>query len=219
MRGFEPRKLLKVMKLSVILLLASMHLAVAGVKAQAKITVEAKIVTYLELFKQIKEQTGLTVVYSNNELDKSQTVEAGFVQTDLKVVLDRILEGTRLTYEMMDEFIVLKLAPEEKKKSLNIVGRVSDKDKLPLPGVAVMAKDLKLGTTTDHNGYYSLLLPMTDNVSLVFSFMGMKTVEVKYVGQDSINVVMEEDIKALDDVVITGYGRTAKGITRERQPR
>ena len=171
MRGFEPRKLLKVMKLSVILLLASMHLAVAGVKAQVKITVEAKIVTYLELFKQIKEQTGLTVVYSNNELDKSQTVEAGFVQTDLKVVLDRILEGTRLTYEMMDEFIVLKLAPEEKKKSLNIVGRVSDKDKLPLPGVAVMAKDLKLGTTTDHNGYYSLLLPMTDNVSLVFSFI------------------------------------------------
>ena len=199
------------MKLSVILLLASMHLAVAGVKAQAKITVEAKTVTYLELFKQIKEQTGLTVVYSNNELDKSQTVEAGFVQTDLKVVLDRILEGTRLTYEMMDEFIVLKLAPEEKKKSLNIVGRVSDKDKLPLPGVAVMAKDLKLGTTTDLNGFYSLLLPMTDNVSLVFSFMGMKTVEVKYVGQDSINVVMEEDIKALDDVVITGYGRTAKG--------
>ena len=211
MRGFEPRKLLKVMKLSVILLLASMHLAVAGVKAQAKITVEAKTVTYLELFKQIKEQTGLTVVYSNNELDKSQTVEAGFVQTDLKVVLDRILEGTRLTYEMMDEFIVLKLAPEEKKKSLNIVGRVSDKDKLPLPGVTVMAKDLKLGTTTDLNGFYSLLLPKTDNLSLVFSFMGMKTVEVKYVGQDSINVVMEEDIKALDDVVITGYGRTAKG--------
>lgn len=199
------------MKLSVILLLASMHLAVAGVKAQAKITVEAKTVTYLELFKQIKEQTGLTVVYSNNELDKSQTVEAGFVQTDLKVVLDRILEGTRLTYEMMDEFIVLKLAPEEKKKSLNIVGRVSDKDKLPLPGVTVMAKDLKLGTTTDLNGFYSLLLPKTDNLSLVFSFMGMKTVEVKYVGQDSINVVMEEDIKALDDVVITGYGRTAKG--------
>ena len=199
------------MKLSVILLLASMHLAVAGVKAQAKITVEAKTVTYLELFKQIKEQTGLTVVYSNNELDKSQTVEAGFVQTDLKVVLDRILEGTRLTYEMMDEFIVLKLAPEEKKKSLNIVGRVSDKDKLPLPGVTVMAKDLKLGTTTDLNGFYSLLLPKTDNLSLMFSFMGMKTVEVKYVGQDSINVVMEEDIKALDDVVITGYGRTAKG--------
>lgn len=103
------------MKLSVILLLASMHLAVAGAKAQAKITVEAKTVTYLELFKQIKQQTGFTVVYSNNELDKSKIVEAGFVETDLKVVLGKILQGTRLTYEMMDEFIVLKLAPEEKK--------------------------------------------------------------------------------------------------------
>ncbi|WP_231932290.1 MULTISPECIES: SusC/RagA family TonB-linked outer membrane protein [Butyricimonas] len=199
------------MKLSVILLLASMHLAVAGAKAQAKITVEAKTVTYLELFKQIKQQTGFTVVYSNNELDKSKIVEAGFVETDLKVVLGKILQGTRLTYEMMDEFIVLKLAPEEKKKSLKIVGLVTDADKLPLPGVTVMAKDLKLGTTTDHNGFYSLFLTKADDVVLVFSFMGMKTVEVKYTGQDSINVVLEEDVKALDDVVITGYGTTAKG--------
>ena len=55
--NFEPRKLLRVMKLSVILLLISMHLAVANVGAQAKITIEAKTVTYLELFGQIKQQT------------------------------------------------------------------------------------------------------------------------------------------------------------------
>ena len=55
MRNFELRKLLKIMKLSVILLLVSMHLAVANVGAQAKVTIEAKTVTYLELFNQIKQ--------------------------------------------------------------------------------------------------------------------------------------------------------------------
>ena len=114
-RNFGLRRFLKLIKLSVILLLVSMHLAVANVGAQAKITIGAGTVTYLELFNQIKKQTGLTVVYSNNELDKHKIVEAGFMESDLRTVLDKILTGTRLTYEIMDEFIVLKVVPEEKK--------------------------------------------------------------------------------------------------------
>ncbi len=203
--NFEPRKLLRVMKLSVILLLISMHLAVANVGAQAKITIEAKTVTYLELFGQIKQQTGLTVMYSNNELDKYRTVEAGFVKSNLKTVLDKVLEGTRLTYEIMDEFIVLKVAPEDKKKVLNIVGRVTDKDKAPLPGVTIIVKGLTIGTATDQQGRYRLNIPEVKNLSLLFSFMGMKTLEVKYAGKDTINVVMEEDSKAMEEVVVTGY--------------
>ena len=104
-RNFGLRRFLKLIKLSVFLLLVSM---------QAKITIGAGTVTYWELFNQIKKQTGLTVVYSNNELDKHRTVEAGFIESDLRTVLDKILTGTRLTYEIMDEFIVLKVVPEEK---------------------------------------------------------------------------------------------------------
>ena len=114
-RNFGLRRFLKLIKLSVFLLLVSMHLAVADVGAQAKITIGAGTVTYWELFNQIKKQTGLTVVLRNNELDKHRTVEAGFIESDLRTVLDKILTGTRLTYEIMDEFIVLKVVPEEKK--------------------------------------------------------------------------------------------------------
>ena len=97
-RNFGLRRFLKLIKLSVFLLLVSMHLAVADVGGQAKITIGAGTVTYWELFNQIKKQTGLTVVYSNNELDKHRTVEAGFIESDLRTVLDKILTGTRLTY-------------------------------------------------------------------------------------------------------------------------
>ena len=154
-RNLESCKFLKIMKLSVILLLLCMHVAVANVEAQVEITIKAKRVTFLELFNQIKQQTGLTVVYSNNELDKHKVVEAGFMKSDLGTVLDKILKGTRLTYEIVDEFIVLKVAPDEKKSALNIVGQVTDRDKVPLPGVTIIVKGSTLGTATDQQGLLS----------------------------------------------------------------
>ena len=69
----QLRKLFKIMRLSVILLFIGMHLTFANVGAQSKVTIEHQFVTYQELFSQIQKQTGLTVVYSNNELNKENT--------------------------------------------------------------------------------------------------------------------------------------------------
>ena len=205
MQNCKWRKIFRVMRLSLILFFCGLQLASAKVEAQAKITVEQKQITYLDLFNQIKEQTGFTVVYSNNELDKKKLVEAGFIGANLKDVLDKILEGTGLCYELMDEFVILKVAPKEEKKMLKITGIVTDKDKYPLPGVTVILKGTAVGTATDTDGRYQLQIPKAEHISLLFSFVGMKTQEVKYTGKDSINVVMEEDYQEMDEVVVTGY--------------
>ena len=110
-RKRELQKILKIMRLSVILLFLGLQLASAKVGAQAKITVEKKTVTYLELFNLIKAQTGRTVVYSNNELDKNKHVAAGFVGLELSQVLDNVLKGTGLSYELVDEFVILEVTP------------------------------------------------------------------------------------------------------------
>ena len=83
MQNCKWRKIFRVMRLSLILFFCGLQLASAKVEAQAKITVEQKQITYLDLFNQIKEQTGFTVVYSNNELDKNKLVEAGFIGANL----------------------------------------------------------------------------------------------------------------------------------------
>ena len=134
-RKRELQKILKIMRLSVILLFLGLQLASAKVGAQAKITVEKKTVTYLELFNLIKAQTGRTVVYSNNELDKNKHVAAGFVGLELSQVLDNVLKGTGLSYELVDEFVILEVTPKDVKKVHNLVGIVVDKDKQRLPGV------------------------------------------------------------------------------------
>jgi len=123
-------------------------------------------------------------VYSNNELNKDKKIQAGFVQMELEDVLDKVLAGTNLGYEFMDEFVILKVVTkDEKKKTIRVSGKVVDEKNMALPGVTVMVKDLKLGTTTGSDGRYVLTIPEIDNIFLVFSFVGMHTQEVKYAGQ------------------------------------
>ena len=197
-RNNQLRKLFKIMRLSVILLFIGMHLTFANVGAQSKVTIEHQFVTYQKLFSQIQKQTGLTVVYSNNELNKDKKIQAGFVQMELEDVLDKVLAGTNLGYEFMDEFVILKVVmKDEKKKTIQVSGKVVDEKNMALPGVTVMVKDLKLGTTTGSDGRYVLTIPEVDNIFLVFSFVGMHTQEVKYAGQDSVNEVMNEDVEFL----------------------
>jgi len=93
-----------------------------------------------------------------------------------------------------------------------ITGTVTGKeDGQPIPGVAVLVKGTTIGTITDFDGKYSLSVPQ-NAVSLVFSFVGMKTVEVPIEGKTTIDVAMESDVLGISEVVVT-----ALGITKEKK--
>ena len=82
---------------------------------------------------------------------------------------------------------------------------MTDTKKEPLPGVTVIIKGTQLGAATDMEGRYSLTFPQgKENPVLVFTMVGMETVEVKYQGKDTINVVMKDAVNELEDVVVTG---------------
>lgn len=89
-----------------------------------------------------------------------------------------------------------------------VTGTVTSDDG-SLPGVSILIKGTTNGTETDFDGNYTI-----DNVSsdavLVFSFVGYTTKEVPVNGQSTINVKLEEDAQALDEVVIVGYGSNVK---------
>ncbi|MCL6219705.1 SusC/RagA family TonB-linked outer membrane protein [Zunongwangia pacifica] len=81
----------------------------------------------------------------------------------------------------------------------------SSDDNLPIPGVNIFVKELpNVGAVTDMDGNYSIQAPA--DATLVFSFIGFKTVERKVDNQTEINVVMDSDLDALQEVVIVGYG-------------
>lgn len=85
-----------------------------------------------------------------------------------------------------------------------ITGVVSDSNGQPLPGVSVVVKGTENGVATDFDGNYNINASTDD--TLVFSYIGFSSREVLVSQQNTINMIMEEDIAQLDEVVVVGYG-------------
>jgi TonB-linked SusC/RagA family outer membrane protein len=90
-----------------------------------------------------------------------------------------------------------------------ISGHVTGKDSWPIPGVNVKIKGTLNGTITNLDGIYEIMITHP-NDTLVFSFIGMKTIEEKVGGRTIIDVQLEEDFVDLDEIVVVGYGEKKK---------
>jgi len=89
-----------------------------------------------------------------------------------------------------------------------VVGTVADETG-PLPGVTVLIKGTSQGTTTNFDGNFSLSnIPL--NAVIQFSFIGYITQEIEFVGQSKIDILLQEDLAALEEVVVVGYGTQRK---------
>ena len=90
-----------------------------------------------------------------------------------------------------------------------IHGTVVDGSGNPVPGVSVYIDGTEGGTVTDLQGTYSLIYTSEEDV-VVFSFIGLKTQKVPINNQTTINVALEEDLEAIEEVVVVGYGKMKK---------
>ncbi|MBW8244445.1 carboxypeptidase-like regulatory domain-containing protein, partial [Muricauda oceani] len=93
----------------------------------------------------------------------------------------------------------------------NISGNVTDQSGLPLPGVSIVVVGTSNGTQTDFDGNYSITA--STGQTLRFSYIGQKTVDRTVGASSTINVQMEEDAQALEEVVVTGYGSRSKELS------
>jgi len=85
-----------------------------------------------------------------------------------------------------------------------ISGVVTDENATPVPGVNIVEKGTSNGTTTDAEGRYTMNVSGSNSI-LVVSFIGYLTQEVQVGGQSSIDINLTPDVKALEEVVVTGY--------------
>ena len=92
-------------------------------------------------------------------------------------------------------------------QNISVSGQVTDASSVPLPGVNIQIKGTSIGTSTDFDGNYSISANQGD--VLIFSFVGFKTTEVSVTGT-KLDVSLEEDASALDEVVITAFGVAKK---------
>lgn len=88
-------------------------------------------------------------------------------------------------------------------QQITVTGKVTDQDKTSLPSTAIIEKGTTNGTMTDIDGNYSI--SVNSSATLVFSFIGMETIEMEVGGNEVINVQMMQTLTRLGDIVVTGY--------------
>ncbi len=89
-------------------------------------------------------------------------------------------------------------------QDLQVTGQVTDQSMEPLPGVSVVIQRTTVGTVTDVDGRFSLTVP--SGSTLEFSFVGMQTRHIPIIDQTELAVVLSEELTALDEIVVVGYG-------------
>jgi len=103
-------------------------------------------------------------------------------------------------------FLVLSVFAQDRQ----ISGVVTDgAEKMPLPGVSILAKGTSSGTSTDAEGKYRISIPPDAKV-LIFSFVGFVSQEVEIGNRTTIDIELMPDTKTLQEVVVTGYGQQIK---------
>lgn len=191
----------------------------AGVYAQNKnpIRLSLKEVGLKDVLWEIEKQTAFIFMYNAEDLDQMGKLDISITTDKVEDILKKCLEGSSLTYSIQDAVIVLKpLQQAQTPKEIRIKGKVTDVRKTPLPGTTVIVSIDKggrpvLGTSTDQEGRYQLNIPAEiKDFVLYFSFIGMKPQQVKYTGQETVNVVMMEEKKEIEEVVVTGYANIKK---------
>ncbi len=203
-------KILLIMRLTTVILLATMLQVSASTFAQ-KLSYVKKEVSLVQLFKELKKQTGINVVWYDGKLDAGTEINANFNNSPLEEVLDKSLDGLPLSYTIVKNTVVIKA----KEKSIfdNIVsvfsaidvrGKVVDENGVGLPGATVKVKGSPKTATTDQNGYFSLT-NVAENATLVISFLGYDVKELK-AAENLGSIQMALSSGKLDEVEINaGY--------------
>lgn len=155
-------------------------------------------------------------------LIKNQKVTLSATNQTLNEVLKELLVPLQIRFSVSGEYIILNKKQEDIPNNskdqgmlvplpylhpvdITVKGQVMASDsKDPLPGVSVVVKGTQQGAITSGDGSYTLVVPDEKSI-LVFSFVGYVTQEIQVVNRSTINVTLQADIKALSEVVVTGY--------------
>ena len=195
-----------VMKLTAIILIAALTNVSAKTFSQT-VSLRQKNASVEKVLRSIEKQTGYHFMYEKNDVAKVRGINIDVTQVTVNQALDEAFKDQPLTYKIFEETIVVKkkdAGSETQIQAIDITGTVTDA-KGPLPGVNVKLKGTTIGTSTDANGRFKINVP-DGNGTLVFTFIGYNTQEVAISNRQTINVVLTEESKALNEVVVVGYG-------------
>jgi len=169
------------------------------------------------IISEIESQTDLKFAYGEDVNPTTKLVgRFSFEKENLDEVLNQLSRRTPYNMSIIGNNIAISVRSTSKSPKINkseiqflVVGKVTDANGLPLPSVTVQEQGTNNGVLTDFDGNFSIEVGSDESV-LVFTFIGMQTLRKTVEGNTTMNIQMQEDEQALDEVVVIGYGTVRK---------
>ncbi|WCT11428.1 TonB-dependent receptor [Mucilaginibacter jinjuensis] len=195
------------------------------------VTVSLENTNLLDVLNYLQKTDNVKFIYSKNSIDVTKRVSVNFKNQPLKEVLDQVLTTNGIQYSVMKDRIVLGKADEsaapattgvvtttettatetQNAAANTVTGKITDDAGLPIIGATVTEKGTTNGVSAGVDGTFKLNVS-GPNAVLVVQFLGYTPKEITVGTQTVINVVLAADVKALNEVVVIGYGTQKKSV-------
>ena len=196
------------------------------VTPKEKINVSFTNASLEDVLLHLKSNANYYILYNSNII-KGVMVSIKLKDATITQVMDACLKGTNLEYTIKDDTIVVRAKKERASKDKVSTPEPSKEDEItisgiittesngePLAGVSISVKGSTTGVLTNSHGEYKLTYVRkhaNEEITLFVSLIGMKSQEILYTGQKSLNIQMEDLSGSINEVVVTGYATFDRG--------
>ena len=203
------------MKLTLLLFLLVTSVFAAEVNSQtAKVNITMKRVRTIAVLDEIEKQTDYLFLFNPDIVDTERSTSVNAKNQPVSEVLDKIFDGTKVTYKVEGTSIILmkegvkEVTSMIQSQKIKISGNVVDNTGEPIIGASVAEKGTTNGIVTDIDGNFSI--DVASNAVLRISYIGYIAQDVIATEGKKISVILMEDTQALEEVVVVGYGTVKK---------
>ncbi len=179
-------------------------------RAQTPITLDVQDASLGSVLKSISAQTNYKFAYNSKNVDVSRPVTVRFESTDIRQVLDRVLEDSGIGYTIVGQQIALfKKTEQQPARRYTVTGTVTDDGGSPLPGAGLQVVGTDKGTFTDADGRFSLEVSSPED-RIAVTYIGMDDTAVYAGSGRPLVIIMKPNYEFLNQVVVTGYQTLSK---------
>lgn len=182
-----------------------------GTISAQNIALKMNNVTVKQAMEELEKKSGYSFVFSSQDVDTRKRISVSAENEDVRTVVQQILNGQNVTYEIQGKNIVVRKITQQKVptgKLKTVTGTIVDSQGIPVIGANIAIKGTTNGTISDMDGKFSLEVP-EDGV-LRISYIGFEEHSITVAGKNNFHIVLNEDSEALDEVVVVGYGTSTK---------